>query len=376
LAGAEVNWLDVYEYATAKLQPVSGTYHDNYIVTGWYHEACLIRVPKKLLAPDVEPRMFTEPAVLQAAQTAMIAAPRLLHSSLEPEFQVHTVVPGQPLSIALPDAGPVPAVVTAAISQLMRNLSEVAVDIRPAPVPGQPWADVPAGDSAGFSDALLTWLSGIYAGAGEAALGFLSEVGIWHDPFAEVKKYFRPSPRPFRLCHGDLGRANIMLDPEGDVNFIDWELAVWGDPLWDIAAHLHRMRYPGTQNKFVRQELLASCRGFTGLNSQYDELRTYLYVELCRSLVLDAIRDLAAIGAGLIDNAAGAAAQYAAKLSQASVTSASAAGIKALYLKYGARACARCEPPGNLVHTFPNDRRRDVAAGFWRVCRAVPPGPS
>jgi len=165
-----VNWLDAYKYAIANLQPVSGTYHDNYIVTGWHDEACLIRVPRKRLAPDVEPRMFAEPAVLQAAQAAMVACPRLLYSSLEPEFQVHSVVPGQPLSIALPGAGPVPAVVTAAISELMRNLGEVAADIRPPPVPGQPWADVPAGDSAGFSDALLTWLSGIYAGAGQGLL--------------------------------------------------------------------------------------------------------------------------------------------------------------------------------------------------------------
>jgi hypothetical protein len=128
-----------------------------------------------------------------------------------------------------------------------------------------------------------------------------------------------------------------MMDEEGVISFIDWELAVWGDPLWDIAAHLHRMAYPATQNKFVRQELLAGCRGFTGLNSQYDELRTFLYIERCRSLVLDAVRDLQAIGAGTMDDIAGAAAGYAAKLSQASVTSASPASVKALYVKYGSR---------------------------------------
>ena len=87
--------------------------------------------------------MFAEPAVLDAAAKAKAPCPRLLHSSVDPAFQVHSIVPGQPLSAMLPAAGPVPAVVTSAVSSLLRSLSEVAVDIRPAPLPGQPWADVP-----------------------------------------------------------------------------------------------------------------------------------------------------------------------------------------------------------------------------------------
>jgi aminoglycoside phosphotransferase (APT) family kinase protein len=335
-----VNWLEVYKYAIQNLQPVSGTYHDNYIVKDPPRDPCVVRVPKNRLSPDVEPRMFTESTVLEAARTAMVPCPRLLHCSVRPAFQVHSVVPGHPLSATLPMTGPVPAVVTSAVSHLMKSLSEVAADIRPEPRPGHPWASVPNGDTFGFINALVTWLSGIYANASDATRGFLAEIGIWSDPFNTVRKHFRPAQRPFRLCHGDLGRCNIMLDEEGLVSFIDWELAVWGDPLWDVAAHLHRMRYPGTQNKFVRQELLASCRGFTGLNSQYDELRTLLHIERCRSLVLDAIRDLEAIRASTMENIAGAAAEYAAKLSQASVTSASsqrAASIEALYRKYGSR---------------------------------------
>jgi aminoglycoside phosphotransferase (APT) family kinase protein len=280
--------------------------------------------------------MFSEPAVLESAAKAMVPCPRLLYDCADPAFEIYSLMPGQPVSAVVP-AGPVPAVVTTAVSHLMRALSEVPVNIKPAPLPGQPWADVSDADSAGFASALVTWLSGIYSDASDAARDFLAEVGIWTDPFLEVKKHFRPSARPFRLCHGDLGRNNIMVDSEGQVSFIDWELAVWGDPLWDIAAHLHRMRYPSTQNKYVRQDLLATCRGFTGLNSQYDELRTFLYIERCRSLVLDAIRDLRAISAGADENIAPAAAEYAAKLSQASVTSASAASIEALYRKYGSR---------------------------------------
>ena len=133
--GEDVNWLAIYEYAIRNLQPVWGTYHDNYVVKDPPLEPCVVRVPRHRRSADVEPRMFAEPAILEAAAKAKAPCPRLLHSSVDPAFQVHSIVPGQPLSATLPAAGPVPAVVTSAVSSLLRSLSEVAVDIRPAPWP-------------------------------------------------------------------------------------------------------------------------------------------------------------------------------------------------------------------------------------------------
>ncbi|MGW6455056.1 phosphotransferase [Streptomyces sp. NPDC055078] len=49
--------------------------------------------------------------------------------------------------------------------------------------------------------------------------------------------------RPFTLVHGDLHRHNFIVDTEGDLWTIDWELAMIGDPLYELATHLHLMRY-------------------------------------------------------------------------------------------------------------------------------------
>jgi len=68
-----VNWLDVYEYAVQNLQPESGTYHDNYIVTDPPSDACLVRVPRYLASADPEPRMYTEPAALTAVSSVPVA---------------------------------------------------------------------------------------------------------------------------------------------------------------------------------------------------------------------------------------------------------------------------------------------------------------
>ncbi|TDC27291.1 aminoglycoside phosphotransferase family protein [Streptomyces sp. 8K308] len=54
--------------------------------------------------------------------------------------------------------------------------------------------------------------------------------------------------RPFCLLHGDLHRDNLIVaESDGMLWTIDWELALIGDPLYDLATHLHLMRYPPKQ---------------------------------------------------------------------------------------------------------------------------------
>lgn len=55
--------------------------------------------------------------------------------------------------------------------------------------------------------------------------------------------------RPFCLLHADLHRENFILDPRDQLWVIDWELAMVGDPLYDLATHLHLMRYPARQER-------------------------------------------------------------------------------------------------------------------------------
>ncbi|WP_307805149.1 phosphotransferase [Streptomyces sp. VRA16 Mangrove soil] len=57
--------------------------------------------------------------------------------------------------------------------------------------------------------------------------------------------------RPFRLVHGDLHRENLIVDEFGELWVIDWELAMFGDPLYDLATHLHLMGYPPAQEQEV-----------------------------------------------------------------------------------------------------------------------------
>jgi aminoglycoside phosphotransferase (APT) family kinase protein len=44
----------------------------------------------------------------------------------------------------------------------------------------------------------------------------------------------------------------MILTEEGTV-FLDWELALWGDPLYELAVHFHKMRYQPGDHDVVLQ---------------------------------------------------------------------------------------------------------------------------
>ena len=64
--------------------------------------------------------------------------------------------------------------------------------------------------------------------------------------------------RPMVLIHGDRHKENMILK-NGQVYFIDWELAHCGDLAYDIAFHLHQMDYSRQDEKYflesIRQKL-------------------------------------------------------------------------------------------------------------------------
>ncbi|WP_019354315.1 aminoglycoside phosphotransferase family protein [Streptomyces sp. AA1529] len=105
--------------------------------------------------------------------------------------------------------------------------------------------------------------------------------------------------RPSCLLHGDLHRANLIVDPADALWTIDWELAAFGDPLYDLATHLHLMDYPPRQRSLVvaewRQAVTAVLPGAdAGLA---DDLPRYLGYKRAQSVFADVVRQAVAVGA-------------------------------------------------------------------------------
>lgn len=69
-------------------------------------------------------------------------------------------------------------------------------------------------------------------------------------------------------------------------------MAVWGDPLWDVASHMHRAAYPPGQARDVLDLLLGTCPELDGSAGEERAYQGYLRIERYRSLVLDCARNL------------------------------------------------------------------------------------
>ncbi|MFF3375547.1 phosphotransferase family protein [Streptomyces sp. NPDC002680] len=79
-------------------------------------------------------------------------------------------------------------------------------------------------------------------------------LGVDADSFKRLRKNVSDlTERPFCLLHADLHRENFVLDRTGRLWTIDWELAMFGDPLYDLATHLYLMRYPEAQRNSLAE---------------------------------------------------------------------------------------------------------------------------
>ncbi|MEU6242860.1 phosphotransferase [Streptomyces sp. NPDC047024] len=120
--------------------------------------------------------------------------------------------------------------------------------------------DRPAdGDTDGFLERLVHFTEHQVYRANLDRFGELfAELGLEEESFTHLRKQVSGlARRPFRLLHADLHRENLIVDPDGVLWVIDWELAMVGDPLYDLATHLHLMRYPGPQARDMAERWAA-----------------------------------------------------------------------------------------------------------------------
>lgn len=98
--------------------------------------------------------------------------------------------------------------------------------------------------------------------------------------------------RPFCLLHGDLHRANFIVDASYGLWTIDWELATLGDPLYDLATHLYLMRYPAEQEREVTEQWRATVeKELPGAAAGLDaDLPRYLAFKRVQSVYTDVVR--------------------------------------------------------------------------------------
>ncbi|MFE1752070.1 phosphotransferase [Streptomyces anandii] len=150
------------------------------------------------------------------------------------------------------------------------------------------------GDSDGFLERLITFMEiQVYERNSEDFEELFHALGVGADAFNRLRKcVLGLKERPFCLLHADLHRENFIVDPHGRLWTIDWELAMFGDPLYDLATHLYLMRYPADQEVAMVEKWCRSA-GEVRRNLSYgwaDDLPRILDFKRAQSVFTDVIR--------------------------------------------------------------------------------------
>ncbi|MFB4295522.1 phosphotransferase family protein [Actinomadura sp. NTSP31] len=276
-----MNWRDLYERARAKGDSAAGYYNDN-IRIDTADGPVIVRIPIHG-ADMMDLRPWREDRVLAAIAPYVRDAPRLLHVSADPPFQVHEFVAGDVLNDAAPRGVPVPPHVLDDTVRLFTQLARVPrlPDI-PATWPAEK-------DTAAFARLLSDLTQRVYDTYSTEYADLFATLAIPADPLAPVGALWRGlTPRPFTCVHADVHRRNMIVGG-GATTFLDWELALWGDPLYDLAVHIHKMGYlPAEQDAVVARWRVAMPPERTA--GWQRDLDAYLAHERIKSAIVDSVR--------------------------------------------------------------------------------------
>lgn len=269
-----------------------GTAHLNSVV--WVQGVPAPVVVRRKL-PDVsrrEPKYLSEHAVLQAIQGArvQVAAPRVLAlgvSHPDDRFSVHTYEGTQ---IDRPPVHPVNGLLPHEADALVDQLCELT-RVNHASV------DPQAGD-VDFCEWLKEQLVGLVRDLPRKSLQLARTLGLPDERrLREILSRHRVSPRAPALLHGDLNPWNLVRRTDAlALTIIDWEMALVGDPLYDLVRHMH---LTPTRSE-IRQRMFLRWQRRLAPEYTRDWAKDWLVyrrIEIVRSAYIDL--DRLATGSGL-----------------------------------------------------------------------------
>jgi aminoglycoside phosphotransferase (APT) family kinase protein/tetratricopeptide (TPR) repeat protein len=266
-----------YAAALAESSPLSGFYNRNVRVDG-----DLIRIPIPGAA-QMDLTIWPEPMVLAAVGRHLDTVPRLRSMVVAPAYQVQEFVTGEVVDVRAPRGTPVPGALIEALAGFFASLARVPLTDLP-PVP----ADWPTdGDTPSFAARLAAVTEQVRQQNMVRYGALWNRLGFPADPLA-ILDWTALRHRPFRLVHADVHRKNLIVTDTGIV-VLDWELALWGDPVYDLATHLHKMGYrPAEEQELVRA--WADAQTPAGIAGWMPDLRLYRRHERIKSALVDSVR--------------------------------------------------------------------------------------
>ncbi|MFF4354223.1 phosphotransferase [Streptomyces sp. NPDC001530] len=249
-----------------------------------------LRIP--LDTVEVVPRIWpSEAEVLRVVSRHLREVPRCLADF--GDHSLHAYRRGRALSEEIHDDDVNDDLMRAFADFFVRTARIPVTELPPRPAD---WPD--DGDSERFLHWLVDFTEERVHRANRDTFGSLfDDVLIPEDAMATFKRnHTGLTSRPFRLLHTDVHRANVVRRNRR-LTVIDWELAIYGDPLHELATHMVRMGY-GKQDRDRMTALWAEAMrraGHDELTAGLDhDLPVYVAFEYAQSVFPDVMR--AALG--------------------------------------------------------------------------------
>ncbi len=277
-------WRAIYDQALELNECTQGWYNRNYRAYLPDGRPVIVRAPTNR-RDDMEPRQFDEARILQAARTAGVRVPKVLWQESEPPFQVHEFLNGTIVNEVAPRGTELPTTFIEEVVSALVLLGDVQSAMLDA-----------SGESTGtdFLRSLINRERRIYQWCRSGMPQIYQWLRLPDDPFEIVfVEAGRLNCRPFRLCHGDIERRNCLIY-DGEIAFLDWELALWADPLWDLSIHVTRTQYLGAEaQRFL--ELVQNRLPAVALSGLMPDMDVYARYEYLRAAVNDTYRYVAGV---------------------------------------------------------------------------------
>jgi len=278
--------------ASAVRGPLKGYHHETYVLplpgaTG----AIKVREPREEILWFDRRCFSSEEELLESLQGHIDVIPDVLDigGMRFQRFVEGSVLPSRAWAgRRLPDA------VFGQVLELFRQMVRITPDMLPVERRCEARDRGEDGDTSGFLERLIIFMEERVYQRNLAEFGTLfEELGVGGESFIRLRKNVGAlTERPFCLLHADLHRKNLIVDPMGRLWAIDWELAVLGDPLYDLATHLYLMRYPADQADRMAEEWCRIVERIRPGSSAgwYDDLPRLLDFKRAQSVFTDVIR--------------------------------------------------------------------------------------
>ncbi|MFD0068959.1 phosphotransferase family protein [Streptomyces sp. NPDC059944] len=283
--------------AAAVEGPLHGYHHETYVfpLPGVTGPAGQVRWKCREPRPDLlwfDRRCFaSEEQLLRSLEGRIDGIPELIEAG---STRLQRFVEGHTLGRSYGSGTEVPEPLVSQVIDLFRQLAAIRPGSLTAERTCEPADRATEADSSGFLERLLLFTEKrVYRQNLPRFAGLFGDLGLDDGSFKKLRKRVSGlTGRPFCLLHADLHRENFVVDPENRLWTIDWELAMFGDPLYDLATHLYLMRYPADQERHVVRRWREAVDGVApGSSAGYaDDLPKLLAYKRAQSVFTDVIR--------------------------------------------------------------------------------------